>query len=197
MSETGTPSISNAAVVIGRRSILYLVFSVLFSFLGIVTITILGSLTLLLMYITMSSTLELLFAFYTIIGLSVYFSQILTTGKADFPEETDEFNLVVVLVSSIAFYSFMIMLGALAATIALAYTTPQIAFAVAILYGPLDMELLNNFGVSPATLLAVIAVAVGLLAGLLTETASDLDPRDIPGFTWGQFRKRRFGRFNI
>lgn len=174
----------------------YVVFSLIFAFAGIITVGVLASPALGLLYIYGPSA-SFIFGLYTVIGFSLFFSQTLIRGKIDVPEGVEDVDWSVALTASMSFYMFLTTIGATIGTIAYSTNTSQVALIVALAYGVIDYELAEQFNVSPATLLAVFALGLGLLVGWIADIDPEIEPRDIPAVTWSRLQRNRINSTRV
>lgn len=133
------------------------------------------------------------FVFLTVFGLSLFASQLMARGKWTSDEgEENNFSTRDKLLVAFSYYNILIITATVLTTIAFAWGYPILATAIALLTGPIDIELARRLNISPLTTIVGILLALAYLIDWLRQPRSPKpQPRDIAGIsTLERFRRR-------
>lgn len=181
---------AEASIFVARRTVRYIFGTLSYTFWYLIVFGLLGS-GVLISSAVLSTARTQAFVLAGLIGLSLYFSQILVRGRIDEAHsEESEIGDLRASVLLTAFISSMLIESALFGTLALGFGFDiGTAVAVAILTPGFDSEVALRYHVSPAFLTVMLISGVSIiLAGLSSSLVTSVRPSRL--LSWPSERLR-------
>lgn len=132
------------------------------------------------------------FSFLTIFGLSLFASQLMAHDQWSSDTTETELSDTEKIIVAASYYNLLIITGAILATVLVALELPLAATAVALLAGPIDIELARRVNMSPLTTIVGVIFAIAYLLDWLRQPSTGTpQPRDIAGISTLERIRRR------